>query len=264
MDLKIPDLSHEVRSTEKRLLVPVDNNTDPNQDSPQEIQEREELAAELEAMMDAAVETEATEEEEEACIQSSDVEMDMNVDLDQTEETDTERNPPEQQEHEQSQSDPKPTPVLPLISPLLSTAPLKSDPAPRYPYLNRSIRVPISPAQKLIAQQFLRRSRDYLRDTSAGGLSRLGDEEREAANLKIQTGTGRAILEPATLTAAQSPTKYQQNGQLRSDTNQRISAPAPADDPGMHLNEIWRDLGRPSTADERRTFYGNSQRRKRQ
>ena len=260
MDLKIPDLSHEVRPTEKRLLVPVDNNTDPNQDSPQEIQEREELAAELEAMMDAAVEAEATEEEG-ACIQSSDVEMDMNVD--QTEETDTERNPPEQQEHEQSQSEPKPTPVLPLISPLLSTAPLKSDPAPRYPYLNRSIRVPISPAQRIIAQQFLRRSRDYLRDTSAGGLSRLGDEEREAANLKIQTGTARDIPEPATLTAAQSPTKYQQNGQLRSHTNQRISAPAPADDPGMHLNEIWRDLDRPSTAEERRTFYGNSQRRKR-
>ena len=259
MDLKMPDLSHEVWPTEKRLLVPVENKADSNDDSPQEIQEREEFAAELEAMMDAAVEAEAAGEE--ACIQSSDVEMGMNVD--QTEETATEGSPQKQQEYEKPQSEPNPTPVLPPIAPpLLSTAPLKSDPAPRYPYLNRPIRVPISPAQKIIAQQFLRKSRDYLRDTSAGGLSRLGDEKREAANLKIQTGTARGIPEPTVVTPAQRSTEYRQNGRQRSCTSQKI--PAPAQDPGMHLNEIWRDLGRPSTVDERRTFYGNSQRRKRQ
>ena len=249
--------SNEIWTIEPRLPVPVIDNTDPNHDSTEEVRGREDLAAELEAMMDAAVEAEAAETE--ACIKKLGDEMDM--DIDQTKDADPKSNLPEQQEYEQPRPTRESANVLPSNdSPLLSAAPLMSAPAPRYPYLHRSMRVPVSPAQKIIAQQFLTESRTYLKQTSAGGRSRLGDEEKEAANLNIQSGTGRDIPEPAVFT--QSPAQYAERVRQRSDTSQMI--PAPADDPGMHLNEMWRNMNRPSTVDERRTFYGNSRRRKRQ
>ena len=259
MDLKMPDISHEIWPAEQTLLgISADHGSNSNQESPQEIQEREELAAELEAMMDAAEEAEAAEKE--ACNWTSDIEMDM--DIDHTEETNSRNDPQEQHEHEQVQPKPKPTHVSASIAPpLLSAAPLMSNPVPRYPYHNRSIRVPISPAQKIIAQQFLRKSRNHLRETSAGGHSRPGDEENEAAKPKIQIGTARDIPEPATIPPIQSSNNYRQNVRQTRDTSQMI--PAPAEDPGMHLNEMWRNLDRPSTVDERRKYYGNSQRRKR-
>lgn len=256
MDLKMPDISTEIWPSEPRLPIAVNNNADSNQDSAEEIQGREDLAAELEAMMDAAAEADAADKE--ACIQKSEDEMD--TDMDQTEDTNPERKLQEQPKYEQSRPSRDLADVLPSKnSPLLSAAPLMSDPAPRYRYFDRSIRVPISPAQKIIAQQFLTKSRDHLRQASAGGHSRLGDEEKEAANLKAQSGTTRNIPEPAAITHA---TQYRQNVRQTSDTSQMI--PAQADDPGMHLNEIWRDLGLPSTVDERRRLYGNTRRRKRQ
>ena len=259
MDLKMPDVSNEVWPAEQRLAAPVDIDTSSNQDSPQEIQERKELAAELEAMLDAAGEAEAAEIE--ACNQSFDVEMDM--DIDEIEETDPEGNPQEQEKYERPQPEPNLTQVSPSTAPpLLSTGPLMSDPVPRYPYYNRSIRVPISPVQKIIAQQFLGKSRAHLKETSAGRNSRLSDEEKETTNLKIRTGNARNIPEPAAMVLAQSSTECQQNQPRMSGTNQMI--PSPADDPGMHLNELWRALDRPSTVDERRTYYGNSRRRQRQ
>ena len=255
MELKMPDMSNEVWPSEPRLPMSVNNNTGPNQDSAEEIQEREELAAELEAMMDAAVEAEAADKE--ACIQQSDVAMDM--DIDQTEDTDPERTLQQQPEYEQPQPSRDLADILPSKNtPLLSAAPLLPDPAPRYRNFNRSIRVPISPAQKIIAQQFLTNSRDHLRQASAGAHSRLGDEKKEAANLKTQSGTARKIPEPAAITHA---TQSRQSVRQTSDTSQMI--PAPADDPGMHLNEMWRALGLPSTVDERRRLYGNTRRRKR-
>ena len=249
--------SNEVWTIEPRLPVPVIDNTDSNHASAEETQGREDLAAELEAMMDAAVEAEAAEIE--ACIQKSGDQMDM--DINQTKHTDPERNLPERQEYEQPRPSRESDNVLPSNDcPLLSAAPLRSAPAPSYPYLHRSMRVPVSAAQKIIAQQFLTESRKYLKKTSAGGHSRLGDEEKEATNLNIQSGTGRYIPEPAVFT--QSATQYGQSVRQTSDLSQMI--PGPADDPGMHLNEMWRNLDRPSTVDERRTFYGNSRRRKRQ
>ena len=260
MDLKMPGTSPEVWPAESPLALPMNSNTDPNEDSPQEIQEREELAAELEAMMDAAVQAEAAAIE--ACIQDSDEEVDMDIDESEGTDTDPKSSLQEKQGYEHQRPLQEPAKVLPSNNPpLLLAAPLVSNPAPRYPYLNRSIRVPISPAQKIIAQQFLTESRYHLKQTSAGGHSRLGDEEKAAANLKVQTGTARDIPEPTTVTHAQSGTQWRQGVRQSSDTVQMI--PAPADDPGMHLNEMWRDLDRPSTVDERRTFYGNSRRRRR-
>ncbi|KAL8793219.1 MAG: hypothetical protein Q9195_004155 [Heterodermia aff. obscurata] len=243
MDLKMPYISYQVLPVERPSPAPMNSITDPNQDSPQEIQEREELAAELEAMLDAAVEA-----EKEACIPDSDDEMGM--DIDQAETTNSDRNLQEQ--HPQPSQ--RPANVMHSNSPpLLSAAPLKSDPAPRYRYLNRPKRVPVSPAQKIIAQQFLTQSRDHLRETSAGGHPGPGDE---AANLNIRPGTARDIPEPA-VTSTRNGTQYGQ-----SDPHQMIAMPA--DDPGMHLLEMWRNLERPATVDERRTWYNNSGRRRRQ
>ena len=170
----MPDISSQSQSTVRLIEEPGSSppvsRTIP--ETNQDTQERAELADELEAMLDAAVEAE--EADGVVIANSSDDETD--IDMDYLDGAESGADPGvEVEERINQNTPPSPFKVLPSNAPPLPAYPplsitlLQFGRPPQYTHVGRHMISPVNPAQKMIAQQFLSKARIYLKQSSAGG-----------------------------------------------------------------------------------------------
>lgn len=174
MDLKMPDTKSRALSTIRLIEEPGSSPSSIPHSMPetnQEIKERAELAEEFEAMLDAEIEAE--EADGFVIANSSDNEMDIDMDYPDSPELGAD---PEVEVEKPENPPPPPIPIKVLPSnapplhayPPLSITPVQPGQSPRYTYVGRHMIAPVSPAQKMIAQQFLSKARTHLKQNSAG------------------------------------------------------------------------------------------------
>ena len=146
----------------------------------QDIQDRAELADELEGMLDAEVEAEKSDSVVIANSSEDETDIDME-DLDGAElGADPEAEVEERIQHLPPPSPfkvlPSNAPPLPAYQPLPIT-PLQPGQPPQYTYVGRHMIAPVTPAQKMIAQRFLSQARIHLKQSCAGEF--LCEEQRK-------------------------------------------------------------------------------------
>ena len=174
MDLKTPYMRNRANPTVRLIEEPVRSQSSIPQSMPetkQDIQDRAELADELEGMLDAEVEAEEANGVVIANSSGDETDIDME-DLDGAELGAD----PEAEVEERIQHLPPPSPfkVLPSNAPPLAAypplpvSPFQLGQPPQYTYVGRHMIAPVTPAQKMIAQQFLSQARLHLKQSCAG------------------------------------------------------------------------------------------------
>lgn len=136
----------------------------------QDIQDRAELADELEAMLDAEVEAEETD----GAIIANSSEDETDIDMENLDGAELGADPEAEVEQRIEHPPPRPFKVLPSNAPPLaaypplSITPLQPGQPPQYTYVGQHMIAPVSPAQKMIAHKFLSQARTHLKQSCAG------------------------------------------------------------------------------------------------
>ena len=151
--------------------VNVGTATPPNDDTPEELRERAEFAAELEAMLDAEAATEAAQEEESAFEQAQAAKAEMDVDMANGKKTDMNLNPTGDAGFNEADSECEPLSALtyrPTATSNIHTlrSAFKEVEEPRYINPEREKRIAVSQVKKMVAQQILNKARNHIKEVS--------------------------------------------------------------------------------------------------